>query len=156
MTPDDARSTDGLPANAAVLGYAGLLPFIAGALGTVALDDLDQAEWAGRLLVLYGAVILSFLGGVHWGVALAPNATRQKRLLVMGVVPSLVGWGSLALPYDQSLVVQIAGFGFFWLYENRALGERVLPRAYLDLRRRLTAVACSSLAIALIGSSDLS
>jgi len=156
MTSHDAPANAALPANAAVLGYAGLLPFVAGALGTVLLDDLDQAEWAGRLLVLYGAVILSFLGGVHWGVALTANRSRPARLLVMGVVPSLVGWGSLALPYDQSLVVQVAGFGLFWLYEHRVLGEGVLPRAYLDLRRRLTAVACSSLALALVGSSGLS
>ena len=49
-------------------------------------------------LVAYGAVILAFLGGVHWGFALPePSGRGERARLVLGVVPSLVGWVALLL-----------------------------------------------------------
>ena len=68
------------------LGYAGLIPFVAGA----ALAWLIQPEWrpfTAAALSAYAAVIVSFLGGIHWGIGFRDGTPR---LFLWGVVPSLV------------------------------------------------------------------
>ena len=58
-----------MPLLAIVLGVAGLIPFIVCGLGAVSVDAVSSARMM-TALIGYGAVILSFLGGVHWGFAL--------------------------------------------------------------------------------------
>jgi len=138
-----------LPAGAATLGHAGLLPFIAGVLG-IALLDGEPRAFAARALVAYGAVILSFLGAVHWGLVLARSTSSAARHLIVGVLPSLAGWVALLLPVRYGLALLVAAFGALWLYEHRVLGTRLLPAGYLRLRRSLTLVVCSLLSLGLV------
>lgn len=135
------------------LGHAGWLPFVGCALLSLLLDEPAARHLAERLLLGYGAVILSFLGGVHWGLVMrAPNG-RAAGTLIIGVLPSLVGWGTLFLPGEPALALQVAAFGGLWLYERRVLGPGLLPEEYLDLRRWLTVVVVAALGVALIGPS---
>jgi hypothetical protein len=83
-----------------LLGLAGLLPFAGAALAFFAAPDSWQG-FAEGALIAYGAVILSFLGAVHWGLALrAPveEAPMGPARLTLGVVPALIGWVALLLP----------------------------------------------------------
>jgi hypothetical protein len=138
-----------LPAGAAALGHAGLLPFVAGVLG-IALLDGEPRALAARTLIAYGAVILSFLGAVHWGLVLARPTSSAARHLIVGVLPSLAGWIALLLPPRHGLALLVVAFGALWLYEHRVLGTRLLPAAYLRLRRSLTLAVCSLLALGLV------
>jgi len=144
-----ARRDASLPPGASALGYGGLVPFAAAVLGVVLLDGEPRAL-ASRALLAYGAVILSFLGAVHWGLVLAKPSSDSGRRLLVGVLPSLAGWIALLLPARLGLALLIVAFGAFWLYEHRVLGERFLPAPYLGLRRSLTLGACSLLALGLI------
>ncbi len=138
-----------LPAAFSTLGYAGLVPFVACVLG-IALLDGEQRAFAVRALIGYGAVILSFLGAVHWGVALSRTGPATARTLVAGVLPSLTGWVALLLPQRFALTLLVVCFGVFWLYEHRVLGESLLPQSYLRLRRYLTVAVCSLLALGVL------
>lgn len=138
-----------LPAAFSTLGYAGLVPFAACVLG-VALLDGEPRELALRALIAYGAVILSFLGAVHWGVALLRAGPATTRTLFAGVLPSLAAWVALLLPPRFALTLLVVCFGMFWLYEHRVLGEAVLPPSYLRLRRYLTVAVCSLLALGVL------
>jgi hypothetical protein len=138
-----------LPRGLAALGYAGLLPFVACVLA-VALLDGEARGFASRALVAYGAVILSFLGAVHWGVLLRqPDAATPARLAV-GVLPSLAGWVALLLPDRHALALLVVAFGGFWLYEHRVVGPTGLPAAYLDLRRALSLAVCALLTLGVL------
>lgn len=148
-----AANETGLPPYTAALGYGGLVPFVACAIVMLAIPETDARHFAGRALVGYGAVILSFLGGVHWGLVLRAPSARAAGMLVAGVIPSLVGWASLLLPFETAAALQVAGFGGFWLYEHRVLGPQVLPPAYLGMRRWLTLIVCVSIAMALMAPS---
>ena len=57
-----------VPKAASWLGGLGLAPFVYFALVVEHLD-LGMKVSASFALVAYGAVILSFLGGIHWGAA---------------------------------------------------------------------------------------
>jgi len=151
---NDAASTrDGLPPWTMALGLGGLIPFIACTAVMLAVPEAGTRDLAGRALLGYGAVILSFLGGVHWGLVLQGPTSRGARMLVIGVMPSLAGWIALLLPFESAAAIQVGAFGAFWLYEHRVLGPAVLPPAYLALRRRLTLGVIASLGLALMAPS---
>ena len=63
--PSSAPAPQG-PVMAKLLGYAGALPFGGCALAGV-LDIQLAGLQTASLLLGYGAIILSFLGGLQWG-----------------------------------------------------------------------------------------
>ena len=78
------------------LGYAGLLPFFLLMLGVWFADPSWLSDFL-RGQLAYGIVILSFLGGLHWGAAMLAEALSlidTKKALVWGVTPSLIAWGA--------------------------------------------------------------
>jgi hypothetical protein len=146
------RERGSLPPGTDALGYGGLLPF---ALLTAALWVLDADHRLHALaltgLLAYGAVILSFLGAVHWGFVLSRPSARAPLLLALGVVPSLVGAVTLAMRPETALVTQMIAFAAVWLYEHRVVGEELLGKPYLDLRRTLTIGVLGIQLFALLG-----
>lgn len=144
-----ARPDPPLPSGASALGYGGLVPFVAAVLG-IALLDGEPRVFAARALLAYGAVILSFIGAVHWGLVLARPACEAPQRLLAGVLPALAGLVALLLPERYGLALLVVAFGAFWLYEHRVLSARLLPSAYLGLRRNLTLGVCSLLTLGLI------
>jgi len=138
-----------MPAGFTALGYAGLLPFVACVLGIALLDGAARA-FAVQALVAYGAVILSFLGAVHWGLLLRAGEPHVQSQLAVGVVPALAGWVALLLPGREALALLVVAFGGFWLYEHRAVGSRLLPADYLRLRRSLSLAVCALLTLGLL------
>lgn len=137
---------------ARVLGFGGLLPFVALALATTL-----EWQWAGIAprgwLAAYAATILSFIGAVHWGVAVGNAALPARRTwLAASVIPALVAWLALALtpPYDLWLFV--AGFVGWYAWERSVAWERY-PGWYRQLRTALTALVCATLAFVAIWSN---
>ena len=82
---DVARGGGGISPLAEALGYAGLLPFLLALLGVGLAPDIGQRDFAQRLAIGYGAAILSFLGAVHWGLALA-GRWRWSPLVAFGSI----------------------------------------------------------------------
>lgn len=123
------------------LGWGGLLPFVGGA-ALVWLVTAEAHPYVTLALSAYAAVIVSFLGGIHWGLAfrLSPPPTR---LLVWGVVPSLVAWVAVVMPPSAGLVIH--GLMLLVCY---AVDRRIYPQFgaahWLSLRFRLSTVAALS------------
>lgn len=141
-----------VPPAAILLGILGLVPFILLGLGSVGANAArDQA--AIILLIGYGAVILAFLGGIHWGFALGADAAPGERArLVLGVAPSLLGWVSLAIALTTGMGatgvgILIAGFIGTALTESRAYYRDLLPVdfSYVLMRWALTVVVVAIL-----------
>ncbi|HYC02238.1 MAG TPA: DUF3429 domain-containing protein [Azospirillaceae bacterium] len=138
---------------ARLLGYAGLIPFAAGALACW----LDPAwlPWApDYALAAYGAVILSFVGAVHWGRLVAPGAARDPHAagwFVWSNVPALLGWAALLLPAAARLALLIAALALAWAVDRHAFATGRYPAWFARLRTHLTLGACASLAAGLAG-----
>lgn len=144
-----------LPRPALWLGLAGLLPFFATALITWTAAD----HWRGvalYALAAYGAVILSFLGAVHWGLALrapAAEAAAMAPRLGLGVLPSLVGWVALLLPPLPGLLLLAFGILGTAAVETAAARRGLVPQPYLRLRWILSLGAALSLMVGAVAPS---
>jgi hypothetical protein len=142
MTTHIGRMNPTLPLPAAVLGAAGLLPF----LGLAALTGFGAPQ-AGPALAAYGATILAFLGAVHWGLALAGPSPANAARLALGVVPSLIGFAALLLPLRPGLALLAVAILATAGVETLAARRGLVPRDYLKLRWLLSAGAACCLGI---------
>lgn len=160
-----ARKAHSIPIPARILGIAGLIPFFTCAIlaclpelgssflesstlstGKMAISADDIQIKAVQALGAYGAVILSFLGGIRWGNLL--NNKTQLRCwspLVLSVVPSLVAWPALLLPPGWMLSILAIGFVAQYAYDVEGVKQKTLPIWFGRLRIVLTAGATISL-----------
>ncbi|MDX2290558.1 MAG: DUF3429 domain-containing protein [Hyphomicrobiaceae bacterium] len=147
--PDNPEAT--VPAAALWLGWLGVMPFaalpLAGALGI----DVPFAGWRWALVV-YGAVILSFMGGARWGLAMAEagrnNSALLARRLAISVTPALWAWATVLVggATAHSLLALIAGFALLLAYDLVGARDGSAPRWYGVLRLRLTVAVALCLA----------
>jgi len=80
-----------VPRPALVYALAGLAPFAACA-GLIFVSR-DDAQVAVAVEAVYGAVILSFLGGARWGIEIQRAAPRPG-LITLAMAPSVLGFGA--------------------------------------------------------------
>ncbi len=135
-----------LPTITILLGLAGLLPFVLCSLGALSLSS-DGSTRSLLALVAYGATILAFLGGVHWGFALDDGAAServQRARFGLGVVPSLIGWAAMLVTFiglpTTGLLVLTAGFVATTVVEGQAARRGLMPQRYMWLRWGLSIV----------------
>jgi len=103
------KESNGLPKMALYLGYGGLLPFLGLAIAVLvgynsqALLGISVDAW----VAIYAAVILSFLGAIHWSVVIALcgklNMNDYNTLLIYSILPALLAWFSFLLPLKLTL-----------------------------------------------------
>lgn len=134
-------------ASALAFGAGGLVPFAALGVGSWFAAP-EAAALMLRHLCAYGAVVLSFVGALHWAFAMLARMDDFERPRVLGwsVVPALAGWVALILPLRAGLVVLIVMFLAHYAMDRRLARMASLPPWYLKLRLWLTLGACLGLA----------
>ena len=148
------RSSPAIPRAALVLGWLGVIPFAAFSLLALTGGVLPPGA-ALHALVLYGVVILSFMGGAHWGLAIAPDEASSRvsaMRLALSVLPALAGFALSFLPAVAALVGLSAAFVALLAYDVAAARAGAAPAWYPALRLQLTgAVVICLLLAALFG-----
>ena len=139
-----------------LLTLAGVLPFLAGAIGMFVWRDSEPARyaWAALGLVFYSGVILSFLGGIRWGNALDGRNGSGARI-ALSVLPSLAGFGLIfyaAFGVLSPVVYWVfaALFAAQFVWDWFSLRGGVLPDWFGTERSLATAFAVGSLAFAAV------
>lgn len=135
------------PPPALRLGYAGLIPFALGAL-LVWFVRPDARPFVAQALSAYAALIVSFLGGIHWGLGFVHG---RPRLFGWGVTAMLIAWVALLMPADAALVVHGAMLVACYLVDRRAYPPLGL-QGWLTLRFRLSGLAALSCFLAAAGA----
>ena len=147
----DRSLTGKIPGPALWLGLAGLIPFVAGAVSLWASMPLLPPETGLKLAIIYGAIILSFLGGIRWGTAIGPyDSGRQTLEFSASVLGSLAGLAAAFLPAIPALALLIAGFLMQGLWDAVSVDSGRLPGWFGRLRMLLTAGAVISLVATLL------
>ena len=139
---------EALQARARLLGYAGLIPFVAAA-GALLVGPPAVEALALRSLLAYGAVILSFMGAVHWGLAMTASRDDAVAQLSLSVLPGLLGWVALLLPAVPACLLLLVGFAGLYVFDLRAAPRGAVPDWYPALRLPLTTGVVLCLAVAL-------
>ncbi|WP_424361759.1 DUF3429 domain-containing protein [Methylocystis parvus] len=134
-----------VPHAAKWLGFAGAIPFVAGALASLPVAE-PLRPYGLALLLDYGAIILSFMGGVHWGAAMLRNDNGLGPL-GRSVISSLVALPAPLIGGPAGLALLAAGFGGLLVYDEQETRAGRLPAWYPQLRRPLTVIVVACLII---------
>lgn len=170
-----------VPRESHILGLAGTLPYMATSLSTVFLAwDLNKQwptgnafydtifvdhETATYLLSIieplqlgYGAVIISFLGAIHWGLEYSekqPLRERTRFRYGMGLAASIIAWPTLFLPVEYALTTQFMAFVALYFADSRAATRGWAPQWYGTYRFLLTAMVGLAIFISLVGRAKI-
>jgi len=129
-----------------LLGLAGLIPFVAHTFAVLLMAPPFNFV-AVSSQIMYGALILTFVGGLHWGVLLVAGEVFSRRQIILrlvwSVVPSLYAFWFAQITHPQPLPYLAAGLIVAlivdaWLYSHSP-GTGL--REFLPLRAVLTVVA---------------
>lgn len=128
-----------------LLTATGAIPFIALAVA-MGLLSAPTNSTAALWLQTYSAVILSFLGGIRWGLALAGRDPKPGSF-VLSVCPSLAGWAILppAIILAPGPVWFLAYAGLFALQLIWDLRSSEVPSSFKPLRLGVSLVVIASL-----------
>ena len=136
-----------VPRPALVLGLAGLVPFVASTAMLLAGGDEAALFWR-TVLLGYGVAILSFMGGVQWGLVMRQGNGGNWLGFSASVLPALAAWFALLLPPPAQLPALALGFALLLAYDLRTVRLGVAPEWYPNLRWPLTAVVVTCLVLA--------
>jgi hypothetical protein len=112
------------------------------------IPDPGIAAFTAFATSVYGALVLSFLGGIRWGMAMGPlYGSERTEGFVISVLPPLAAWVSLVMSSFEGQALLIAAFLLQAWLDVRAVGEGRAPIWFAPLRIRLTAAAVVALVI---------
>ena len=146
-----------IPTAPLLLGLAGLLPFLWGAV-TYLYGPL--ANWGAATLgprfvgpyvqLFYGAVILSFMSGVLWGFATKTDGARAATGYALSVLPALWAFfmtGGGPVSAGTNLI-----FGFLGLLilDYAFFSWGLTPPWWMRLRSLLTIIVVACLAVGVV------
>jgi len=135
------------------MGLAGGLPYVGASLTTlyVARQAAKAAEGVAahvdpasavafldscmQFQATYGAVMLSFLGALHWGMEFAKyGGYKGYPRLILGVAPLLGAWPTLAMEPQLALVAQWVLFTTLWYADMKATMAGWTPNWFSQYR----------------------
>jgi len=148
--PPESQTEGKVPALVTQLGYGGLIPFVVLAAAIWLAEANISVHLISLALVGYGASIASFLGAIHWGLAMRDTHQQHPESYAWGVIPSLIAWLAL-LPDPAFGLCLLAGLLWVSYAVDRRAYTRYKLQPWLPMRLRLTVVASASCAGGAIG-----
>ena len=104
-----------------LLGLLGLVPFIYFSFidSYFAIFNIEDRL---TFIITYAAIILSFLGGIHWGIGIlkrshTEQSVESKLRFFISVIPSILGWVSLFLYEYHAIILLTLSFLLIFLYD---------------------------------------
>lgn len=131
------------------LALAGFVPF-AVLTGAQFVPGATFAHTVGLdALNVYAAIILSFLGGIRWGIAVNASAPRPDiSVFILSVVPSLWAWAAYFAPGPWGFVMYAIGFGAMGWWDRALVVRGAAPAWFGLLRITLTLLVAPTMLLA--------
>ncbi len=151
-----------IPAAALLLGIAGLVPFIWGAMLSSGYLDSTIADPGrqpallyfgtdGALLMLrYGGIILPFMSGVLWGFATRADGGRATPAYILSVLPALWWFIMPGTGPTSGLINLMTGFVGVLLLDFAFWKWGLAPRWWMALRVPLSIVVLVCLGVGVL------
>ncbi|KAL8296569.1 hypothetical protein RB597_005925 [Gaeumannomyces tritici] len=179
-TVKDTFDLSSVPSLSYKLGLAGTLPYLGTSLSTLYLGWNLNTQWSSNALfntlllkdataqsllqqleaiqLGYGAVIISFLGAIHWGLeygATTPDPKRTRFRYALGVAAPAIAWPTLLMPVEYALIGQFGAFMGLYYFDSHASTRGWAPPWYGTYRFVLTFVVGSAIMVSLIGRARI-
>ena len=132
-----------------IIGLAGLVPFLILTVLSLIGPELWR-DWVSVGLIAYGAVILSFLGGITFGMAVDEQQSDNP-IYWFSVLPFLAAWAALLVPVFVGLCLLIVAFLGALVNDFLLKRAGLTPQWFFSLRVLLTSVVVLCLGAALFG-----
>ncbi|KFZ17660.1 hypothetical protein V502_04473 [Pseudogymnoascus sp. VKM F-4520 (FW-2644)] len=174
-TIKDSFDLKEVPRESYYLGAAGTLPYMATSLATLYLSyGINHAPKTGSTLFFpletaqhylsiiepiqigWGAVILSFLGAIHWGLEYAKYGGPQGYYrYAIGCAMPAIAWPTILMPLEPALITQFLAFTGLYFVDARQGVRGFAPSWYPTYRFVLTFIVGISIVASLIGRGQV-
>jgi hypothetical protein len=135
------------------LTYAGTIPLLLCTFATLLLVSSIEAV---RSAICYGAIIVSFLCGIHWALFLLLGDRCRRNLLLYSNGIALAAWSSLLIaPVSISLCILALCFMALLKLDTELAMADIYPAWYARLRTNATTIVMLNLFV-LIGYVTIS
>lgn len=110
-----------------------------------------------KVLVVYGAIILSFMSGTLWGFAASNPSNKSNKVYALSVIPALISipiipghFFSLGYYPKLSLIYLLTCFITILLLDSYFFLKKLAPRWWMKLRIPLTLLVSGCLLIGIM------
>ncbi len=133
---------------AKILTYAGTLPFLFAGIGQFFIDDIFGIDLV-TIATAYGAIIVSFVAGIHWGVFLFKDSPMN--LFIHSNVIALLSWSSLLVPAIAGFFILAASFVYLILIDLTLKKKEIIEPWFFQIRLQATLIAIVTLTLNIFG-----
>ena len=120
------------------LSVAGLLPFAGLALALLYLGDEHGLFYSlFDVFKTWSAMVLSFLGGIRWGLAISKHPAPAWDLAIC-VLPPAAGWLALFLPDSYTILVLLLAYCAMGAWDSFSINAGIAPQWFGKIRIFLT------------------
>ena len=124
------------------LTYAGVLPFLGAAIMPAVKSNFLGLNYDSVILT-YGAVIASFVAGIHWGIHLFKDPPLN--LFIHSNIAALLAWCAVMVAHPANTVILLICFLYLIVIDRQLWKAGVIEKWYL--RTRLIATTLVLLAL---------
>ncbi|MFT7099309.1 MAG: hypothetical protein ACJAS6_001187 [Rickettsiales bacterium] len=122
-----------------ILTYCGSLPFIfLTYLKILGINDFFAIE-VSKMIISYGAVILSFIAGIHFSYAILQEKFAIKFLIFSNIV-ALLCWLSLLINFKSAVALMLICCFSNIVIDFVAYKKHVIEKWFFDLRLRISLI----------------
>ena len=126
------------------LSLAGFIPFGCTSLLLFSIGDMHPLyETLLDIFKIWSVIILSFLGGIRWGLALS-GQPFDNRSLVLSVLGSIFAWFAILLPDNYSVLVLLLLFCAHGAWDSFYINLGKAPPWFGAVRITLTLLVVSA------------
>lgn len=134
-----------------VLGYCGVIPFLAFTIGLYVFDD-GIGKYLMAMQLIYAGLIASFLAGIHWSHSFPEHREGQMlsamlpsiiSLIIVGVSLVVLFGGLMTMLPSKLLlslffIIYAAMFIVIYIFDWQWLDKTKLPDGYIKFRAQIT------------------
>tara|TARA_R110002110_G_scaffold45692_2_gene138991 strand:+ start:4369 stop:4875 length:507 start_codon:yes stop_codon:yes gene_type:complete len=138
------------PRSVLIAGYAVLVPLVAMAMVVVTTYPANGTDAVLRVEITYAAALLSFVGGIRWGIALMAGAAHLQWKPLTFITAALpLAWAILFMSPPVALAALMAGY-LLIAFGERLGSDNPVPHWYRALFMPFTVMIEIGLGLSLI------
>ena len=132
-----------------LLGFAGLIPFLYAVISII--FNFPNSDYFIEIAFVYGALILSFIGAIYWGISLQTYFSSVKikininYLFLWSILPSILGFVYFLIISKNAKILIMVGFIICQFVDEFMNHYKILPKWFIKLRRILTLIVVTTL-----------